>query len=146
MRLALYIGAEQGTVTQDVNQARYAAGQLLNFIDGALVEKHLRGAANLQAVFDIGICLIPADRVEVIACGDTLGELPHIVTCQQGTQFRLTNQNDLQQFLRGCFQVCEQAHLLQHIGTQVLRLVDNQYRTTTACIGIQQVTVQHIRQ
>ena len=82
----------------------------------------------------------------MVACRYPLRQLTHFITRQHVAQFRLPDQNDLQKFLRGGLQVGQQADLLQHIGAQILRLVDNQDSAAAACMCVQQVAVECICQ
>ena len=43
------------------------------------------------------------------------------------TQFRLADQDNLQQLAFAGFQIGQQAQLLQHVRRQVLRLIDHQH-------------------
>ena len=88
----------------------------------------MRGPADLQAVLYVGTGISTVYRLEVITRRHPLGQLAHMLLCQQGTQLGLPDQDDLQQFLRGGFQVGQQTDLLEYFRTQLLRLIDNQHR------------------
>ena len=45
---------------------------------------------------------------------------------EQLRQLRLADQHDLNQLGRGCLEIGEEAHLLEHLGRQVLRLIHDQ--------------------
>ncbi len=68
------------------------------------------------------------ERRQVIARDDALCELPQLAPLEQFREFGLADQNDLQQLAPVGFEVGEQAHLLQHVCGEILRLVDNQHR------------------
>ena len=64
-------------------------------------------------------------RIQVIAAGDALRQLAQIGAIQQLAQLRLADQDDLQQLLGRGLEIGQQPHLLEHLGGQVLRLVDD---------------------
>jgi hypothetical protein len=78
-------------------------------------------------VAQVGFHLVGLERLEVIAPGDALGQLPEVAAVQHLAQLGLADQDDLQQFLLGGLEVGEQPDLLQHVGPEVLRLVDDQH-------------------
>ena len=82
----------------------------------------------------------------MVARGDALRELAQVVARQHRAQFRLPQQDDLQQLLRGGLEVGEQAHLLQRIERQVLRLVDDQHHAQPLRVGLEQVGVEYVDQ
>ena len=61
----------------------------------------------------------------MIAAGDALSELAQLVAIQELAQLRLADQNDLQQLVGRRLQIGEQAHLLEHVGGKILRLIDD---------------------
>ncbi len=67
-------------------------------------------------MFDVLRCLVTAQRLEVIATGNALGELSQVIPGEQVTEFRLADQDDLQQLLLGGLEIREQAHLLEHVA------------------------------
>ena len=93
---------------------------------------------------DISHGLVFVQRVQVVATGDPLGELPEVVAGQQLAKFGLADKNDLQQFLLGSFKVGQQANLLQYFGAEVLSLVDDQYHPAAPGMGIQQASIQGV--
>ncbi len=97
-------------------------------------------------MLDVSRRLDTRQRLEVVACGDALRQLPQVVTGQELAQLRLTDQDDLQQLLLRRLEVGEQAHLLEDRGRQVLRLVDHEYRAAAFGMRLQQVPVERIGQ
>ena len=87
---------------------------------------------------DVGERLALAQRLEVIATGDALRKLAQLLLREHLAQFRLADQDDLQQLLRRGFEVREQAHLLEHVGVEVLRLVHHQHDAPAAAVRIEQ--------
>ena len=81
---------------------------------------------------------------QVISAGDALRELAQIGAVEQFAQLRLPDQNDLQQLLRGRFQIGQQPHLLQHLGGQVLRLIHDHDDAPPLGMGRQQPAIQRI--
>ncbi len=69
----------------------------------------------------------------MIAAGDALGELPQFIAIQQIAQFGLTDQDDLQQLLGVGLQIGEQPHLFEHLGREVLRLIDTSTTRLPRC-------------
>ena len=64
----------------------------------------------------------------MITTGDSLRELPQAVLRELLPELRLSDEDDLQEFLLRRLQVCQQAQLFQYALGQVLRLVDEQDR------------------
>ena len=90
--------------------------------------------------------LVARQRVEVIAAGDALRELPQLDAAQQLAQLGLADQDDLQQLLRFGFEVGQQAHLLEHFGREVLRFVDHQHDALAFGMRLEQVVAQQVDQ
>ncbi len=90
--------------------------------------------------------VIARQRLQVAARGDALRELPQVVAVQQLTQFRLADQDDLQQFLRIGLEIGEQPHLLEYFGGEILRLVDNQHRAPALGVNAQQLAIEQVDQ
>ena len=59
-------------------------------------------------------------------------------------QFGLADQHDLQQLALVGFQVGQQAQLLQHIGRQVLRLVDDEHAALAGGVTLEQKGVERV--
>ena len=82
----------------------------------------------------------------MVTAGDALGELAQLGASEQLAQLRLADHDDLQQFLRVGFEVGEQAHLLEHLGGQVLRLIHHQHHALAARVCAQQVVAEDVHQ
>ena len=78
------------------------------------------------------------------AGNDALRELLQIGPCQHGAQFRLADQDDLQQLALIRFQIGQQTQLLQHVGGEVLRFVDDEHVVLPDRMGAQQELVQRV--
>ena len=81
---------------------------------------------------------------QVIARDDALRELPQFRARQHRGELRLAEQDDLQQLALVRFQIGEQPHLLQHVGREILRLVDDQHRVPAPGMGVEQVVVDAV--
>ena len=75
----------------------------------------------------------------MITAGDALRELAQLGAVQQFAQLRLADQDDLQQLLGLGLEIGEQPHLLEHLGREVLRLVDHQHDALAVGVGLEQV-------
>ena len=95
---------------------------------------------------DIVTSLLGVQGLEVKAGGDALIQLAKPRAGQQAAQLRLPHQEDLQQFLLWGFQIGEQTDLLQHLGTQVLCLIDHQHRAPTIGMSGEQKGVDAIHE
>ena len=62
----------------------------------------------------------------MVADGDALAQLAQAMFIEPVAQFRLSHQDDLQQFAFIGFQIGKQAHLFEQLPRQILRLVNNQ--------------------
>ncbi len=80
------------------------------------------------------------------ACGDSLCQLAQLLALQGFTKLRLADQKYLQQLVGVGFQIGEHANLLQHIGSQVLCLVDHQNGALPFRVGLQQVVVEPVQE
>ena len=58
----------------------------------------------------------------------------------------MADEDDLQQLRGGCLQVGEQAYLLEYLGGQLLRLVDDDHDSPTFRMARQQIVVKYIDQ
>ena len=84
------------------------------------------------------------EGAEVKTRNHPLGELFEFGLAQDGAQLGLTDQDDLQQLALTGLQVGQQAQLLQHIGREVLRLVDDEHIALAPGVAGQQVGVERI--
>ena len=94
----------------------------------------------------VGFGFAAIERRKVIARSNALGQLAQFGLIELFAQLGLTEQDDLQQFLRRRFQVGEQTHLLQRLGRKVLRLIHNQHHAQTLGVGIEQIDIEDIDQ
>ena len=82
----------------------------------------------------------------MVAAGDALCDLAQVVAIQQFAQFGLSDQDDLQQLLRGRLEVGQQPHLLEHLAVEVVRLVDHQHHALASRVRAQQVGIEDVDQ
>ena len=73
-------------------------------------------------------------------------ELAQIIACEQITQFRLSDENYLQQFLFGRLEVGQQSDLLKNSRREILRLVDYENGAPALRVCAKQVLIQRISQ
>ena len=117
----------------------------MNALDRGTVKRQRAGEpGHRQAVFDVLRAFGLGQRVEVKAGNHALRQLLHFGAGQQRAQFGLTDQHDLQQLALAGFQVGQQAQLLQHIGAEVLRLVDDQHAAFPGGVRLQQKGIQRV--
>ena len=75
-------------------------------------------AGDAQAMAHVGERVFARQRFQVEARRDALRELAQVVAGEQVAQFRLADQDDLQELLRLGLEVGEQPHLLEHLGVR----------------------------
>ena len=80
----------------------------------------------------------------MVAAGDALSQLAQLGAVQHLAQFRLADQDDLQQFLCGRLQIGEQADLLEDLGGKVLRLIDDDDDAPAFGVRRQQPAIQGV--
>ena len=107
-------------------------------------ENFPRGAGDLEAMADVAQGLLARQRHQVIAPGNALRELPQVVAIQEIAQFRLSDQDDLQQLLGRRFEVGEEAHLFQRFRRQILRLIDDHDDPAALGVRRQEPLIQRI--
>ena len=93
---------------------------------------------------DVRPRVVHGERLEVIAGRDALGELTEILALEQRDQLGLADQDDLQKLLSRRFQIREEPDLLEHLGREILRLVDDDDRASAARVRIEQVAIERV--
>ena len=93
----------------------------------------------------IGRGLGLVQRFEVVARGDALRQLAQVGAPEHLAQFRLPDQHDLEQLLRGGFEVGQQPHLFQGGSREILCLVDQDHDGLAFRVRLQQKLVEPIR-
>ncbi|MDT4843669.1 hypothetical protein FQZ97_776040 [compost metagenome] len=143
--LAAGIGAEQGTVTQQVDAPGHTGRERVNPAQG--VAREGQGpvqSGHIHAVLDVLPGLGLVECVEVKARDHALCELLQFGLGQQVAQFGLADQDDLQQLAGVGLQVGEQAQLFQHVGRQVLCFIDDEHGVLSCGVGGQQKSVEWV--
>ena len=97
-----------------------------------------------QAVGDVLLGLLRAQRIEVKTRNHPLGQLLQRGAGDHGAQLRLADEDDLQQLALAGFQVGQEAQLLQHIGRQVLRLVNDEHRVAPGAMRREQRGIERV--
>lgn len=137
-------GAEQRTVTDDIDEPRDALGDAPHHAQARGSEDRRHGTRHVQAVMYIRTGFFRRQGLQVIAAGDALGKLTQVLARQQYTQFRLPHEDDLQQFLAAGFEIGEQPHLLQNLAAQGLGFINNEHHPSAPGVCFQQARVQNI--
>jgi hypothetical protein len=140
------IAGQQSALGDHVDQPRHATGAGMDPAHGAGLEGETLAAGDAEAVAQVGGGFGRIQRGQVEARGDPLRQLPQFRAREDLAQFRLPEQDHLQQLLGVGFQVGEQAHLFQRIDRQVLGLVDDQHHPLAVGIGLQQEAVERVDQ
>ena len=73
-----------------------------------------------------------------------LGELSQLRLLEDRRQLRLTDQDHLEQLLPGGLEVRQEPDLLEHLGGEILRLVDDEDRAAAGGVRLQEVTMEAI--
>src|SRR5574337_376861 len=101
-------------------------------------------AGDLESMNDIGSRVVLRERQQVIARGDPLGQLSELFLVEQSDQLRLADEDDLQKLPGWSFEICQQPDLLQNIGSEVLRLINDEHRATPLRMRIEQVSIERV--
>ena len=80
----------------------------------------------------------------MIAGGHPLVDLAELRLAEQPDQLGLPDEDDLEELLPARLQVGEEAHLLQHVGGEVLGLVEDHHGPAAPTVGVEEVAVQRI--
>ena len=138
-------GPQQGAATQQVDAPGHAACDGVDAGHGPRIEGQRPGVTRYrEPVGDVVVGFSPVQRVEVVAGNDALRQLLQLGALEHGAQLGLADQHDLQQLALVGFQVGQQAQLLQHLGQQVLRLVDDEHAAFPGGVAGQQKGIQRV--
>ena len=80
----------------------------------------------------------------MVAHRDALAQLAQAALVELLAQLRLADQHDLQELALVGLEVGEQAHLLEQLGLQVLRLVDEEHDVVAGLRLLEQEAVQDL--
>jgi hypothetical protein len=142
----LGVGAEQRAIADDIDDARNATADVVDLAQCAAREDVDGRTGDAHAMAHVGRGLLARQRIEVVAAGDALRELPQVLARQQFAQLRLADQDDLQQLLGFGLQVGEQADVLEHLRGEVLRFIDDQHDAPALRVRPQQIAIEHVHQ
>jgi hypothetical protein len=138
-------GAQQRAAGQQVDAPRHAARQAVDALERGRLKGQRPGVpGHGQPVLDVLDGLGLAQRVQMKAGNHALGQLLQLGARQHAAQLGLADQHDLQQLALAGFQVGQQAQLLQHVGAEVLCLVDDQHAALAGRVALQQESVQRV--
>ena len=135
------VSCDQRILANGIDQARNAPGMPVNFADGFMREnqvslrvcsRHLQPAPHVAAGF------VPIQRLQPGPQRDPLFQLAKFGQIQFFVQFRLTDEQDLQQFLLRGFQVREQSYFFQNFRGEMMGLVHHQHGTELALMSSDQ--------
>jgi hypothetical protein len=139
------VGAEHDAIAQQVDAARHAAGELVNPLQGPVVERHRpRHPRDREPMTDVVLGLLGRERVQVKAGDDALGELLELGPLEHRSQLGLADQDDLQQLPLVGLEVGQEAQLLEHLRREHLRLVDDEDVVLADGVGLQQEVVERV--
>ena len=124
---AVRVGAEHDAIAEQVDPARHAARELVDPLQRLVVERDRpRHAGDREAMADVVLGFLGRERVQVEARDHALGELLEVRALEHRAQLGLADQDDLQQLPLVGLEVGEKAQLLEHLGREHLRLVDDE--------------------
>ena len=108
-------------------------------------ERNLAFAArHAQPMSDVVLGLRAAERGEMVLGGHPLRELPQLAAGQHLLQLRLAHEHDLDQLLGVRLQVRDEPDLLEHLGREVLGLVDEEHDVAALLPRLEQESVQRV--
>ena len=117
---------EQRVVGEQIDLARQPAGGLVDCFFGGGIEERDLGAGEAEAMREIAGELLAGERGHVIADDDALRERLVHGHGEAPTQFGLAEQEQAQARLGIHLIVGEQAEILEDIGAEVVRFVDDE--------------------
>ncbi len=88
--------------------------------------------------------VVLAQGLEVIASRDALRDLAHLGAIEHLAQLGLPDQDDLQQLLLRRLEVRQEAHLLEQLGGQRLRFIDDEHHPAAFGMRVHELHVQRV--
>ena len=138
------IGAEQRPVAEDIGQPGNPAAPVKEAAQGTGRKKGAPHSGNLQTVGQVGAQVAALQGAEMKPGRHPLCQLAQVIALQQGTQFRLPDQDDLEELAPIGFQVGQQPELFQDRCREILGLVDDHHRGQAAAMGLEQEPIQGV--
>jgi len=136
----------EGNVVSDANQVGADNDEDGDQVPASVFATVPASAGNPATVLDVGTRVVRGQRLQIVTRGDALGELAHLRLGEHGIQFRLADQDDLQEFFLGRFEIGEQPDLLEHLAVQAMRLVHDQHRAPALGVILQQIGIERVDQ
>jgi len=96
------------------------------------------GSGDAKSLADIAVSLFQRERGCPAADGDALAKLTEFVTLELDLELRLTREDDLQELLARGFEIQKKPDFLKGGGIQALGFIDDQYRSLSRPIALQQ--------
>src|SRR5438552_13422616 len=91
------ISAEERAVADDVDHPRHAVREPEDLVERMRAQDVGGRARDAEPMAHVGAGLPARERIQVIAPGDALRELPQLVAREELAQLRLADENDLQE-------------------------------------------------
>ena len=134
---------EHAGVAQRVGQARDAARVAEDQRERVRREDlAVPGAGHLEAMADVRAHLRLGQRAQVEAQPHALAQLDEVLGVELCVQLGLAREDDAQHLLLGRLDAGEQAHFLEHLVREVLRLVDDQQHLAAVRVLLDQEVVE----
>ncbi len=143
----LAVGGEQGFVGQHVDAPGQPFGDARDVARGGGTEH--RGAAvtgGVHAEVEIGGDLVRAQRAEPEMVGDAVLELAHVAPVEQGVEFGLAEQHQLQQLVAAGLEVGEQADLFERGRRHGVGFVDEHHDAAAVAVAADEVVLHRAEQ
>ena len=129
LALAGEVARQQHPVAHRVDAPGNAARRLEDALVGAGLELRVALPADaLQAVLDVAARLVGVQRADVAGGDHALAQLQHLRALHRAPEFRLADEEALQQRVRLELEIRQHAQLLDRARREVLRLVDDEQR------------------
>ena len=109
-------------------------------------EEGFAATGRLHAMADIGTAFPGRERSQMVTRRDALGDLAQFRALEQLVQFRLADEDNLQQLFLGRLQIRQESNLFQDVGGQVLRFINDEHRPSALLMRCQQMLIQRIDQ
>ena len=139
------IGGQQDLVGDDIDAPQQAVGVLLDFFGYRAIDQLGPPVTDLaHAEIEIVINLFPGQRFEVEVVSNAFAQLPNRLLREIFIEFRLAEQNDLQQLVLIGFEVGQQADFLERFQRHALRLFDEQYHLPVFHVPLEQIILQAV--